>query len=62
MMPAAAATPFMTSRLSIFGKKFPAGHRVLTEQAARKPVIHPFEIHNTSLCRNEIDLSGCRFD
>ncbi len=46
MIPAAAAIPFMTLRLSIFGKKFPSGQRERTEQAARKPVIRPFEIHN----------------
>jgi hypothetical protein len=46
MTPAVAAIPLMTSRLSIFRERFPLGQRGRTEQAARKPLIHPFEIEN----------------
>ena len=59
MTPAAAATPFMTSRLSIFGEPIPSGQHDRIEQTASQPGIHPFDVHNFR-CGGRRLISECR--
>lgn len=54
MTPAAAATPFMTLRLSIFGESFPSGQRDESEQAERNRE-YSVRAPQSAMWRNEHD-------